>query len=175
MKRRNSLPTFLLLCLLAVTAAFASCRRVENVVYSDFRSFGSDGWDPLGVLSFSPWPMDSLEDVSDRYDLVLTLRYSPETDTRSIPLQISEEDENGVIATGRLNVRLRNADGSNRGRKTLALYEVSDTLRRGMQLPQGYLVELTSLSPIENTTCLRNIGLRLCLSGQSTRLRRLKL
>lgn len=143
---------------------FGSCRRVDNVVYSEFANFDNEGWDPVCVLPFSPWPMDSILTHADRFDLILTLRYAPNYPSSEIPLEISEEDENGVFATNRLTVRLRDKNGKPRGRKSLYLYEISDTLRRDMQLSDGYVVNIATLSPPSNTQGLRNLGLTLALT-----------
>lgn len=143
-----------------------ACRRVDNVAYSHFECLGNEGWDPVMVLPFFPFPMDSIITPADRYDLILTLRYSPRTSTAVIPLEISEEDENGPMESRRLNIRLRDDNGNFIGRGGLPMYEISDTIKRNFKLPDGYLVELASLSPEENTTCIHSVGLSLRKSGQ---------
>ncbi len=154
-----------LIVILTVTGAFfGSCRRVDNVVYSEFANFDSEGWDPVCVLPFSPWPMDSILNPTDRFDLILTLRYAPNHASSEIPLEIMEEDENGVCGTNRVTVRLRDKNGKPRGRKSLYLYEISDTLRHRIQLSDGYVVNIASLSPLSNTRGLRNLGLTLALT-----------
>ena len=72
-----------------------SCRRVDDVVYADFATFDREGWDPVCVIPFFPWPMDSVLSPADRFDLILTLRYSPADSSSVMPLEITEEDENG--------------------------------------------------------------------------------
>lgn len=161
--------------ILATALMASGCRRVEDVAYSDFRSFGSDGWDPGTVLSFAPWPMDSVVMPADRFDMVLTLRYIPRPGVSVIPIEITEEDEDGVTAIRRINVRLRKSDGNPRGHRDISLYEISDTIRRRFAIPQGYLVELTSLSPADNTAGLKNIGLSLCETGHNKTFRRMRL
>lgn len=147
--------------LVGMVAVCGSCRQIDNIVYSDFMSFGSGGWDPACVLPFSPLPMDSVMDPDERYDLILTLRYSSIGASSDIPLEITEEDENGVTGTRVLKVHLRHDNGKPRGRKGICLYEISDTLRGNFKLPDGYMVEIASLSPASNTVSLRNIGLTL--------------
>lgn len=90
--------------------------------------------------------MDSVLSPADRFDLILTLRYSPADASSVIPLEITEEDENGEIETRQVSVRLRDKDGKPLGRKSVYLYEVSDTLRRNFALTDGYIVGITSLS-----------------------------
>lgn len=150
-----------LIIVAVLMTAGASCRRVGNVVYADFAAFGTEGWDPVCVVPFSPWPVDSVVTPDDRFDLILTLRYSPGEVPMEIPLEITEEDENGIAGTNRISIRLRDKEGKPRGRKGLWLYEISDTLRRGFRIPDGYLVEIASLSPSSHTRGLRNIGLTL--------------
>lgn len=163
MSKKAVISTFLII-LSGMMTLFGSCRRVDNVVYSEFANFDNEGWDPVCVLPFSPWPMDSVLNPADRFDLILTLRYAPNHPSSEIPLEISEEDENGVFATNRLTVRLREKNGKPRGRKSLYLYEISDTLRRDMQLSDGYVVNIATLSPPSNTQGLRNLGLTLALT-----------
>lgn len=161
---KNAVITTFLIILSGIIMLFGSCRRVDNVVYSEFANFDNEGWDPVCVLPFSPWPMDSILTHADRFDLILTLRYAPNYPSSEIPLEISEEDENGVFATNRLTVRLRDKNGKPRGRKSLYLYEISDTLHRDMQLSDGYVVNIATLSPPSNTQGLRNLGLTLALT-----------
>ncbi|MDE7116669.1 MAG: gliding motility lipoprotein GldH [Muribaculaceae bacterium] len=158
--RAGNICVFFTTCLILLCG---SCRRVDDVVYSDFATFDREGWDPVCVIPFFPWPVDSVLSPSDRFDLILTLRYSPADASSVIPLEITEEDENGEIGTHRVSVRLRDKEGKPLGRKSVYLYEVSDTLRRDFALADGYLVGITSLSPLENTRGLRNIGLTLSL------------
>lgn len=153
----------LAIILTGITVFFGSCRRVDNVVYSEFANFDSRGWDPVCVLPFSPWPMDSIINTGDKFDLILTLRYAPDYATSLIPLEITEEDENGVFATTRVSVRLLDKNGKPRGRKSVYLYEISDTLRKGFKLSDGYAVNIATLSPPSNTRGLRNLGLTLAL------------
>ena len=160
--RARNICVFSMACLILLCG---SCRRVDDVVYADFATFDREGWDPVCVIPFFPWPMDSVLSPADRFDLILTLRYSPADASSVIPLEITEEDENGEIETRQVSVRLRDKDGKPLGHKSVYLYEVSDTLRRNFALTDGYSVGITSLSPLENTRGLRNIGLSLSLHG----------
>lgn len=145
----------------AIAATSISCRRIDNVVYSQFWAFGSEGWDPVCPVNFAPWPVDSIVNPADRFDMILTLRYSPKDASAEIPIEITEEDENGVIDTRRVTMRLRHENGNLRGHRSVFLYEISDTLRKDFRIPDGYSVSVTSLSPGSNTLALRNIGLTL--------------
>lgn len=136
-----------------------SCKEVKTTAYSDFVAFGSDGWDPVATIDFSPYPADSVITPGERFDLILTLRYSPRNLAQVIPLEITEEDEEGVIATRHVSIPLCDTDGKPRGKKSIALYEVSDTIRSRFPLPDGYSISIQSLSPTENTLCLRNLGM----------------
>lgn len=152
-----------LILVAGLIATCGSCRRVDNVVYADFAAFGTDGWDPICVIPFTPWPADSIVNPGDRFDIILTLRYSPRDASSEIPLEVTEEDENGIMQTRRMTVRLRGDNGKLRGKKSIFLYEISDTLRNDFKIPDGYMVEIASLSPASNTLGLRNIGLTMIL------------
>ena len=159
----------IVLTLLAIGIVFLpSCRRVENVVYADFEDFGSMGWDPARLLPFVPWPMDSIVTPEDRFELVLTVRYSPSIQTSIIPLEITEENADSVFATTRVNLKIRDENGELKGRKGISLYEYSDTIRSSFSIPDGYQVELQSLAAMEDSYGLRSIGFTL-IKSESTR------
>ena len=160
--RKKLIFSFLTLWLAMIPMA---CRRVDNVAYSHFESLGGEGWDPVMVLPFFPFPLDSIVSPTDRYDLILTLRYSPRTSTAVIPLEISEEDENGPLDSRRIIIKLRDDNGNFIGRGGLPMYEISDTIKRDFKLPDGYMVEIASVSPVENTKCLQAVGLTLRKAG----------
>ncbi len=147
--------------IVALAAAWGACRRIDNAVYSEFAAFGSEGWDPMSTADFAPWPSDSVMNSADRFDLILTLRYSPKDATSEIPMELTEEDENGVIDVRNITMRLRDDAGNLLGNKSVFLYEISDTIRRDFKIPDGYSVSIASLSPASNTLGLRNIGLTL--------------
>ena len=99
--RARNICVFSMACLILLCG---SCRRVDDVVYADFATFDREGWDPVCVIPFFPWPMDSVLSPADRFDLILTLRYSPADASSVIPLEITEEDENGEIETRQVSV-----------------------------------------------------------------------
>ena len=157
------MPRILLIAILSLLA-LTSCNEVKDVAYSEFVAFGSDGWDPVCPLDFSPYPADSVMTPGEKFDLILTLRYSPRNLASVIPIELTEEDEEGVMATTRISIPLCNAKGKPRGMRGIALYEVSDTIKKGVSLPDGYSISVQSLSPAENTLCLRNLGIILVRS-----------
>lgn len=154
----------ILLPFLLIFLMLTSCNEVKQTAYSEFVAFGSDGWDPVCVLDFAPYPVDSVCTPGDKFDLILTLRYSPRDLAEVIPIEITEEDEEGVIGTRRVSIPLCDADGKPRGKRGIALYEISDTIKKGFSLPDGYSISVQSLSPAENTLCLRNLGIILVRS-----------
>lgn len=155
MNHRITIVTIIASALMIVSAA---CRRVDDVVYSEFETIPTDGWNPAFVASFAPWPADSVMTPGTRYDLQLTIRYSPSQANTEIPLEITEEDETGITDVRDITVHLRDADGNPRGRKGVFLYEISDTLRKAFTPPAEYLVEIATLSPEANTRGIRNVG-----------------
>lgn len=152
------MPRFLFIAILTLLA-FTSCNEVKQTAYSEFVAFGSDGWDPVCTLDFFPYPTDSVITTGDKFDLILTLRYSPRDLASAIPMEITEEDEEGVIGSKRVTVPLCDADGKPRGKRGIALYEISDTIKKDFSLPDGYSISVQSLSPADNTLCLRNLGI----------------
>lgn len=161
MKPKSAFAIHFLTFLASAVTLFASCSEVENTAYSDFVAFGTDGWDAACVVGFSPYPADSILSPGDKFDLIVTLRYSARNLSGDIPLEITEEDEEGVTGSTRVNIRICDNDGKPIGKKGIALYEISDTIRRDFSLPEGYSLSISSLSPPENTLCLRNLGITL--------------
>lgn len=156
----------ILLMAICLASTLGSCRRVENVVYSEFEVLGSGGWDPNYILSFAPMPVDSIVSPGDCFDLILTARYLPKKGISEIPVEITEEDENGVMAEHRITLHLRDSKGNPRGRKSVSLYEISDTIKRNFKLPDGYLIEMASLSPLSNTEGLQSVGLTMTIKNK---------
>lgn len=138
-----------------------NCTDGNPPVYSEFIDLGTNGWDPINILPYNPYPIDSTMNPGERFDLILTVRYSLRGNDTSLPIQIYEESSLGVVENRRITVPLRNSRGEPLGRKGVVLYEVSDTLRRNFVLPPHYDVSITSLAPRSRTRSIRAIGLTL--------------
>ncbi|MDE7438387.1 MAG: hypothetical protein K2M93_07870 [Muribaculaceae bacterium] len=156
----------ILFSILMIFLMLTSCEEVKQTAYSEFVAFGSDGWDPVCTLDFTPYPTDSVITPGEKFDIILTLRYSSRNLTDAIPMEITEEDEEGVMATEQVTIALCDRNGKPRGKRGVALYEISDTIKKDYSLPDGYSISIQSLYPADNTLCLRNLGIILVKSGK---------
>lgn len=156
---------FILLFIASAAFVFAGCRRVDNVVWSRYTSIPSEGWDPVNVIPFFPWPEDSINNPNDRYSLILSARFSSRNKVSTLHLVVHQEDEGGDIKSDTLSLRLAPPADSPVGKGAYAVYETVDTLERGIAIRPGYCVELQSLSAPENSRGIMDIGLILALDN----------
>lgn len=149
------------IAIIGAATLLGSCRRVDRTVFASFVDIGETGWDPVNVIGFNPWPLDSVSTPSDRYGLSVIVRFDPATAPSGLPLFVRLEDENGEIATDTLRIVLKDDDGHPRGRKSLVLSEVAHEIRRDLSLTDGFSVELTTLLPADMTRGITNIGVKM--------------
>lgn len=159
----------LIVCLLA---AMSGCRRVNEVVWADFKDIPAEGWDPIYVMGFDPWPCDSVNRPGDRYDLTLTVRYSARKRQTPLRLIVRQMSEEALISSDTLTLDIIPPAVHPGGNGAYGVFEFSDTVARNLTLPDGYFVELQSLSPPRPDSGLINIGLSLS-STEKTPLSRL--
>ncbi|MDE6682053.1 MAG: gliding motility lipoprotein GldH [Muribaculaceae bacterium] len=135
------------------------CRRVNNVVWSKYAPIPAEGWDPVNVIPFFPWPEDSLNNPSDRYSLLLSVRFSILSNPAPLHLAIHQEDDEGTVKSDTLSIKLSPPPDTPIGKGSYVVYESVDTIDTGIALRPGYCVELQSLSVPENTRGIMDIGL----------------
>lgn len=144
----------------------AGCGRVDNVVYSEFADFGSEGWDPVECLEFHPWPSDSIVERGAGYDVVVCVRYSGKCQLKQLPLQIESMSlRQAAPDTLRLAVPLYGDDGRRRGKGPYTVFEVSDTIARSVPLPTGYTLTLFNPLSAQATRGITNLGIILSRSN----------
>ncbi len=142
------------------------CRRVDNVVWSKYASIPEEGWDPVNVIPFFPWPEDSLNNPSDSYSLLLSVRYSILSKPATLHLAVNQENDEGFMKSDTVAVMLTEPKDSPMGKGSYGVYETVDTLFTGIVLRPGYCVELQSLSVPENTRGIMDIGLILSVDDK---------
>lgn len=145
----------------AILLLISGCRRVDNVVYSEFVSFGEEGWNPVRTVEFMPWPLDSVHASSDRYDILVSVRFNPAEAPAALPLLVRQEDNEGNTVTDTLRIPLRDGDGDPLGRRSLVLYDNSVTFRKDTAITEGFALELVSLLPMEKTKGIKDLGIQL--------------
>lgn len=140
----------------------AGCENLAPVEYSQFENFMSSGIPQGWVGVFNPAPLDSMNFDRERYDVVLTVRFNRRSSSRNIVLDIEQFSLSADDAdTIRVEMSLFSDQGKPLGSGNLGLYEMSDTLLRGVTVKEGYTVTVTTpLSPKE-TTGINAVGISL--------------
>ncbi|MBD5287885.1 MAG: gliding motility lipoprotein GldH [Bacteroides sp.] len=157
----------ILLFIASASIIFSGCRRVNNVVWSKYSSIPSEGWDPVNVIPFFPWPVDSVNNPTDRYSLMLSVRFSILSNPSPIHIAVHQEDDEGYSKSDTLTVRLSAPADTPVGKGAYSVYESVDTIDTGLILRPGYSVELQSLSVPDNTKGIMDIGLILSVDANN--------
>lgn len=129
--------------------ALMGCQRISPVRYAEFGNLPFEGLTPSQALEFKPFSTDSAEMLTERFDVVLVVRYTSRCPSRSIILDVEEISlEREIPDTTRVTVPLFDDRGKPLGRGNYGVFEVADTLKKGVRIPDGYTVSLsTPLSP----------------------------
>lgn len=141
--------------------SLCSCRRVNDVVWSQYQDIPETGWDYINVLGFSPWPTDSINGPDDRYTLTMNIRFPAGFEERTISIIARAEDDNKELFSDTLSLPILPPPTQPTGRGGYAIYESIDTIASGLKLTPGFFVELQSLSPQKLTAGILNVGISL--------------
>lgn len=142
------------------------CTDVTPVEYSQFENFSLSGIPQGWVGVFTPVPADSADFGSARYDVVLTVRFNNRSRSRNVVLDVEQVSlASETPDTSRVELPLFSDHGKPLGSGNLGLYELSDTLHRGVSIDEGYTITVsTPLSPKE-TAGINAVGISLIRSG----------
>lgn len=136
----------------------AACTDSDTVPYSHFEQVGSDGWDPLDILVFEPWPADSAAAAGSVYRMDLVMRYSSRFRTADLPLALTIEDENGIVRAD--TIVIKPADSKNvETRQRYGVREMRMTLDPQLRLHDGFAVTVSPLAAREQTKGMLNVGI----------------
>lgn len=153
------------LLLLAATIAIlaflsAGCRKVNGVVYSEFRDIPRDGFKRDCPLGFDPWPADSM-DSSFPLDLDLCVRYSSQKSMPVLRFRVVAEDMRGVIFQDTVSVRTFNDDAEPVGKGHYGVSELCVPVKKSIVLKPGFGIDVYSLNNELDTRGLLSVGVRL--------------
>lgn len=152
-----------ILCFIILT----SCGKTTPVVYSEFVDIGDNGIPANWEYTFSPAPFDSTERISGLFDVIMVVRYSNRCASKSVIFDVESLSlEHTTPDSTRLSIPLIGPDGDPIGKGNLGVFEVTDTLARGINVPDGYVVSVSSPLPPEETAGIINVGIKLTRSGQ---------
>lgn len=173
--------------LLAGVGIMSACGNSERALYSEYAAIGNGGWNPDDKLIFSPKIKYDAKGASesvgaksvngaksalgtndwnpgeDRYAMLLNVRYGFSCMADSIPVLVCEERGDEELNSFVYMLHLRDDKGERRGKKSVVLYELTDTICKMSSVPTDYCVQLSSLAPAEYTSGLSDVGLSLIL------------
>ena len=156
---------------LSFSLFFSSCLQNAGVEYSRFTEIGEDGIPEDWEYEFSPVPSDSSSIDKTLYDLILVVRYSSLTESKDAMFDIEEFSlQQEIPDTTSVKVSLFNEENKPLGKGNYAIYEIADTLRHGIKIPQGYTISVSSPLPQDETLGIRAIGVVLSRTGSSRKL-----
>lgn len=150
-----------------LSAVLSACGKMTPVVYSEFANINGDGIPQDWEYTFCPVPFDSTEIESGRFDLIAVVRYTNSCASKSVILDVESLSlEHSQPDSAQVTIPLFTADGVPTGKGNWGILEVSDTLSRGISIPEGFVVSLASPLDEEATKGILDIGLKLSRSGQ---------
>ncbi len=155
------------LLMLMLLIGGTACRRVDNVVWADFEPLDDNGWDPIRICSFSPWPVDSVVSPEDKFTLAVGCRFRASHHPAKLHLGVRLLDEEHMILSDTMTLLLTPPPDGPGGRGAYAVYEVLDTLKRDLTLSPGLLLEIQNLTVPEQTRGVIAVGGRLSLTNHS--------
>lgn len=144
-----------------------ACGKISSVVYSEFADIEGDGIPQNWEYTFSPVPFDSAEIATGRFDLIAVVRYSNTCASKSVILDVESLSlEHSQPDSARVTIPLFTPDGTPTGKGNWGILEITDTLSRGISIPEGFVVSLSSPLDADATKGILDIGLKLSRSGQ---------
>ena len=150
-----------------ILAVSSGCRRVENTVWAEFCDIPSDGWDPIHIYSLQPWPVDSVVNPGDRFDIALACRFLTGNHPRHLHLAYSLSLYDSILRSDTLTLDLLPPRKRPGGYGSYGVYEVIDTVIRDIELIPGTPLDLRNLTTREQTAGILEVGARLSLSGHN--------
>ena len=140
---------------------------MSPVVYSEFAPIDDSGIPQNWEYTFTPVPFDSAEIEEGRFDLIAVVRYSNSCASKSVILDVESLSlEHSQPDSARVTIPLFSPDGEPLGRGNWGILEITDTLSKGISIPEGYVVSLSSPLDEKATKGILDIGLKLSRSGQ---------
>ena len=155
----------------ALSFITVSCLENAGVEYSTFVQTGEAGIPEGWEYEFSPVPADSASIGSVPYDLILVVRYGSSCKLKELPLNLEEFSLSHEKPDSlKVNIGLFDNNDEPIGRGNYSIYETSDTLRRGVIIPEGYTISVSSPLRDNETEGIHAIGIILSRTGSSQKL-----
>lgn len=151
--------------------AATSCVEIPEAHFSRFADIPEEGVPQGWEFVFNPTESDSAGVISGPHDIVVATRYTKECPSRSIILRIEEFSlAHTTPDTATVEIPLFDDEGNPLGRGIYGIYEISDTIRKGITVADGYSVALSSPLPAEETRGIKALGIVVAPSGTPQRI-----
>lgn len=152
--------------LLSITIACGSCTKDSSAAYSQFVHIAETGIPEGWEYEFNPLPTDSTLLPDTSFDEIIVVRYTNSFSSKSVILNIEEVSlEHERPDSLEIKLSLFSNKGRPLGKGNYGIYEVSDTIRKGIKIPEGYSVSVSSPLPGESTVGIKAIGIILSESS----------
>lgn len=146
--------------LLVMASVMISCDHFPAVDYSEFVDIPPSGIPRDREYDFAATASDSAEVISGRHDAFIAVRYTCKCPSRSIILNLEEMSlSHERPDTIRLELQLFDGNGNPEGKGAYGIYEITDTLHKGITVPDGYTLSFSSPLPDNKTVGIKSIGL----------------
>lgn len=141
-------------------AALISCSR-SDVVYSSFVDIPAQGWATDEYCDFPTAQLDStlFVDKAARYDLILAVRHTERYPFSDLWLLTQQDERRVAELPDTIHLTLADPSGSWRGRSAKGIYMYTDTVARGVAVPELYDLRLRPDMSVPVIEGLLGIGL----------------
>ena len=140
--------------------AFCACNQIPQTDYSSFIDIPAEGMPENWEFDFTPTAEDSAAVMSRPQNAVLIIRYTGACPSREILLNLEEVSLAGEIPDSTsLRIPLFTENGTPLGNGVYGVYEIADTIHRGIKVPDGYVLSVSSPLSQGDTRGIKSIGL----------------
>lgn len=148
------------LYLAAMIIGLSGCSQIKTADYSGFTNIGIEGMPTDWVYEFSPFSPDSTLNLPGVYDVVIAVRYTNNCPSQSVIFNIEQFSlAHEHPDSSRVEIPLFDKEGTALGKNRYGINEITDTIRRGYRIPEGYTLSLSSPLPTESTAGIQSVGL----------------
>ncbi len=146
--------------LAAMIIVLPGCSQIKTADYSGFTNIGNEGMPTNWVYELSPFSPDSTLTLPGVYDVVIAVRYTNNCPSQSVIFNIEQFSlAHEQPDSARIEIPLFDKEGVALGKTRYGINEMTDTIRRGYRIPEGYTLSLSSPLPTEATAGIKAVGL----------------
>ena len=137
-----------------------ACREASSVQDSQYYDFDSRGMIPNMEYIFYPFKDSLLTKSQQKFDIVVSLRYTDNCPLRDLPIDIEKASlDNDSIISQHCLIPLFDMEGKISGKGNYGIYEAKKVLFRDAIYEEGYYISIST--PQQDTSGLLSIGVTL--------------